>query len=147
MFTVDLTWNSTTAGQSKSATWSVSKITFTYALSDKDYFPGAEFDNSIPVSNSTPGISAEGGESFRCDAEAKLELLGDGQTVEMLYKGVLFNPFLADSDHVTVCAADSKKTNKIVPIAVGCALAGLLLIVIVAWLVGRKSKRSGYKEV
>jgi len=45
------------------------------------------------------------------------------------------------------CAADSK-TSQIVPIIVGACLAGLVIIVLVAYLIGRaRAKRQGYASV
>ena len=47
----------------------------------------------------------------------------------------------------TQCDADSKISN-IIPIAVGAALGALVLIVLIAYLVGRKrSQRGGYETV
>jgi lysosomal-associated membrane protein 1/2 len=47
----------------------------------------------------------------------------------------------------TDCAADND-VNNIVPIAVGCALAGLVIIVLIAYLIGRsRTNRSGYQSV
>ena len=43
---------------------------------------------------------------------------------------------------VKVCDADSSSSrSKVVPIAVGCALAGLVIIVLVAYLIGRFRSR------
>lgn len=39
------------------------------------------------------------------------------------------------------------KSNDIVPIAVGCALAGLVLIVLIAYVIGRRKSHSGYEKV
>lgn len=41
----------------------------------------------------------------------------------------------------------SPKSNDIVPIAVGCALAGLVLIVLIAYVIGRRKSHSGYEKV
>ena len=41
----------------------------------------------------------------------------------------------------------SSKNNDIVPIAVGCALAGLVLIVLIAYVIGRRKSHSGYEKV
>ena len=46
----------------------------------------------------------------------------------------------------TQCSAD-EKTNSIVPIAVGAALAGLVVIVLIAYLIGRRRNRKGYESV
>lgn len=47
----------------------------------------------------------------------------------------------------TECAAD-EDTSSVVPIAVGAALAGLVIIVLIAYLIGRrKSRQLGYESV
>ena len=45
-----------------------------------------------------------------------------------------------------VCAAD-QTTSNIVPIAVGAALAGLVVIVLIAYLIGRRKNKKGYESV
>ena len=48
---------------------------------------------------------------------------------------------------VTECPSDDD-SNSIVPIAVGAALAGLVVIVLIAYLIGRRrSRRQGYESV
>jgi len=44
------------------------------------------------------------------------------------------------------CPEDSRISN-IVPIAVGAALAGLVVIVLVAYLIGRRRTKRGYESV
>jgi hypothetical protein len=48
----------------------------------------------------------------------------------------------------TDCPADKVITSDIVPIAVGCALAALVIVVLVAYLIGRRRARQrGYQSV
>ncbi|VDO20095.1 unnamed protein product [Haemonchus placei] len=50
-------------------------------------------------------------------------------------------------DQVEQCLLDSR-TSDIVPIIVGACLAGLVVIVLVAYLIGRaRAKRQGYASV
>lgn len=52
--------------------------------------------------------------------------------------------FLSD---IYECSAD-EKSNSIVPIVVGASLAGLVVIVLIAYLIGRRrSRRTGYESV
>ena len=44
------------------------------------------------------------------------------------------------------CTADTKVSN-LVPIIVGAALAGLVLIVLIAYLIGRSRNKRGYESV
>ena len=41
----------------------------------------------------------------------------------------------------------TNKPSDIIPIAVGCALAGLVLIVLIAYVIGRRKSHSGYQKV
>ena len=57
---------------------------------------------------------------------------------------IINSNFITD---VVECPADTN-TNSLVPIAVGAALAGLVVIVLIAYLIGRKrSRQSGYEQV
>jgi len=47
---------------------------------------------------------------------------------------------------VTECK-DDRAISNLVPIIVGAALGGLILIVLVAYLIGRKRSRRGYEQV
>ncbi|XP_042206566.1 lysosome-associated membrane glycoprotein 1-like [Homarus americanus] len=58
------------------------------------------------------------------------------------FNEVINEPDFGASTH---CAAD--KTSDIVPIAVGCALAGLVVIVLIAYLVGRRRRSGAYQSV
>jgi lysosomal-associated membrane protein 1/2 len=52
-----------------------------------------------------------------------------------------------DFGYATECDADFTNSD-IVPIAVGCALAALVVIVLIAYLIGRKrSRQKGYQSV
>lgn len=47
---------------------------------------------------------------------------------------------------VTECE-DDRAVSNLVPIIVGAALGGLILIVLIAYLIGRKRSRRGYEQV
>lgn len=92
-------------------------------------------------------FSVSEGKSYLCKAEQKVKLNDTYlHTWQLQYEA-----FRSKSDHKFAsaedCAAD-QKTSDIVPIAVGCALAALVVIVLVAYLIGRKrSARQGYQTV
>lgn len=92
--------------------------------------------------------------SYRCNSEESIQLDFDGIT----NRGVLrfahvqmeaFRTLINDEFSAAVdCAADKVITSDIVPIAVGCALAALVVIVLVAYLIGRRRARQrGYQSV
>ena len=45
------------------------------------------------------------------------------------------------------CSADTVGTSKLVPIIVGSALAVLVILVLVAYIIGRRKHRPGYQQV
>lgn len=49
-----------------------------------------------------------------------------------------------------VCAAEECRVdqeNMLIPIIVGAALAGLVLIILIAYLIGRKRTHAGYQTI
>jgi lysosomal-associated membrane protein 1/2 len=46
-----------------------------------------------------------------------------------------------------VCKADVDKNSNLIPIIVGACLAVLVVIVLVAYLIGRRRNRNGYQSV
>ena len=47
----------------------------------------------------------------------------------------------------TICSADVKKDSNLIPIIVGGCLAALVIIVLVAYIIGRRRSRDGYQSV
>jgi lysosomal-associated membrane protein 1/2 len=88
------------------------------------------------------------GKSYKCNHQEKLEMSSGSVT----WKDVQVQAFMnADSDGKygtqQVCAEDDT-TSDVVPIAVGCALIALVIIVLIAYIVGRKiSRQKGYQSV
>ena len=50
-------------------------------------------------------------------------------------------------DSTTTAGPTTPKPSDVIPIAVGCALAGLVLIVLIAYVIGRRKSHSGYEKV
>jgi len=123
--------------------WSLSKIT----LKIGDEKAMAEDKNKKGVN----GIKAQAGNPFQCKAEQKIELTGDfNATIEM--ENLKVQPFMDKNSNndfgpkAEVCEADHS-TNNIVPIAVGAALAALVILVLVMYLIGRRKHQRGYQTV
>jgi len=91
-------------------------------------------------------------------------LLCECQNSQTLANGilslVLLKTYLLTETHLIAdkfpCPQDTPTTasptkpsgnNDIVPIAVGCALAGLVLIVLIAYIIGRRKSHRGYEKV
>jgi len=58
----------------------------------------------------------------------------------------IIDSLLCSAVLVTDCKDDLAISN-LVPIIVGAALGGLILIVLIAYLIGRKRSRRGYEQV
>ncbi|XP_034251954.1 lysosome-associated membrane glycoprotein 1-like [Thrips palmi] len=87
-------------------------------------------------------------QSFHCTREQNLTLTNDGSKInaELFLSSVQLQAFHIENTAVfsapQYCELD---TPDIVPIAVGCALAALVIVVLVAYLVGRRrSQARGY---
>ncbi|XP_072180386.1 lysosome-associated membrane glycoprotein 1-like [Diadema setosum] len=115
------------------------------------------YDNNLPdakkkgqnmtVTFKDTHIEAERNTSYQCIAEQKYT----AGPVEFVFSDAKMQPFAEYSDgkmgSPSPCPADTK-FNNIVPIAVGCALAGLVIIVLIAYLIGRqRSSKTGYESV
>lgn len=89
------------------------------------------------------------GKSYMCNKVTKLNL-NDKSGFELIFTDLQYQAFKTgnskDFGDANECAAD-EETNSIVPIAVGAALAGLVIIVLIAYLIGRKRSRAGYEQV
>jgi len=76
----------------------------------------------------------------------------DEQNVKLTTSDVRYKAFNTDAapkfeGNVAECPAD-EETSSVVPIAVGAALAGLVVIVLIAYLIGRRrSRKTGYESV
>lgn len=58
-----------------------------------------------------------------------------------------YNEIPGEKDFVDSIHCTADNTSDVVPIAVGCALAGLVVIVLIAYLVGRRRRSAAYQSV
>lgn len=96
------------------------------------------------------------GHSYECEKSHSLPLESANSTdynVTVEFNKVKVQPFENDGKEASAtnsCPSgeNTPKSSSIVPIAVGCALAGLIVIVLIAYLIGRrKSDSRGYQQV
>ncbi|XP_033122147.1 lysosome-associated membrane glycoprotein 2-like [Anneissia japonica] len=84
--------------------------------------------------------------TYQCNANQVVK----AGNANVTFSEVKLQPFADGANYpgeVDDCKADDSSSN-IVPIAVGCALAGLVIIVLIAYLIGRKrTKNVGYQTV
>jgi len=130
--------------------YELSSILFKYVV-EKDLFPDvadSELGPKLVFSSNRSDFSANKGNSYKCFADSKLTLSDDVAVEVSNYQA---QPFLADNeksfDTAIECEADIKGTSKLVPIIVGSALALLVIMVLVAYIIGRRKHRPGYQQV
>jgi len=131
----------------KNAYFELSSILFKYTIDPKT-FPNASQigDKTVMLGNLTE-FSAIKGNSYRCVATTSVDLNDD---VKLEFSNYQAQPFLGKStgfDTAVECAADTTGTSKLVPIIVGSALAVLVIMVLVAYIIGRRKHRPGYQQV
>ncbi|XP_065845364.1 salivary glue protein Sgs-3-like isoform X2 [Oscarella lobularis] len=87
------------------------------------------------------------GKQYKCNSQRSLALKEGDDKVTMDIKDALLSPFQPENsdDGVTPCQADKDKV--VIPIAVGCTLAALLLITVIAFVIGRSRSRGGYQTI
>ncbi|NXT58120.1 LAMP1 protein, partial [Pluvianellus socialis] len=134
------------------------RVTFRFALNasaEKFFLQGVNVSTTLPseakvpkfeaVNNSMSELRATVGNSYKCSAEENLQVT-DKALVNVF--NVQIQVFKIDGDKfgaVEECQLD--ENNMLIPIIVGAALAGLVLIVLIAYLIGRKRSHAGYQTI
>ncbi|XP_069858684.1 lysosome-associated membrane glycoprotein 1-like [Dipodomys merriami] len=107
--------------------------------------PDAEVPLFQASNNTLRALQATVGNSYKCNAEERLYVT---QAFSLNIFSVWVQAFRVDGDRfgsVEECLLDGN--NMLIPIAVGGALAGLVLIVLIAYLIGRKRSHAGYQTI
>nr|XP_012218240.1 PREDICTED: lysosome-associated membrane glycoprotein 1 [Linepithema humile] len=112
-------------------------------------FPNDDSNKTVTLVHVAPQFNTGLSNSYRCFKEQILNLTLEGrnETIGHLkVSNLQFQAFRGDNSTVFGLAQDcSFNTPDIVPITVGCALAGLVVVVLIAYLVGRRrSQARGY---
>lgn len=133
-------------GKGNKASWKVASVQLVANLSDETYFNRSAETGVVEFSGQEANWSSANNNGYTCAQTKEVELRSvDGQVAVFSYSRLHLNPF--NSSSLTDCL-DANKVNRIVPIAVGAALAFLLLLVLVAYIINRAtSKRRGYEKV
>lgn len=101
---------------------------------------------SFSASNySLKALQASVGNSYKCNSEEHIFVTN---SLALNVFSVQVQAFRVESDRfgsVEECVQDGN--NMLIPIAVGGALAGLVLIVLIAYLIGRKRSHAGYQTI
>ncbi|KOX72240.1 Lysosome-associated membrane glycoprotein 1 [Melipona quadrifasciata] len=110
-------------------------------------FPNPTSNASVTLVHEAPDFAVKLSNSYRCLKQQMLNLIENNANKTFGYltiSGFQFQAFKVDNSTVfgLDCAFD---TPDVVPIAVGCALAGLVIIVLIAYLIGRhRNQNHGY---
>ncbi|KAM9264875.1 lysosome-associated membrane glycoprotein 1 [Cariama cristata] len=139
-------------------TFEKTRVIFRFALNastEKFFLQGVNVSTTLPSeakvpkfeasNNSMSELSATVGNSYKCSAEENLQVT-DKALVNVF--NVQVQVFKIDGDKfgaVEECQLD--ENNMLIPIIVGAALAGLVLIVLIAYLIGRKRSHAGYQTI
>jgi len=127
----------------------ISKIDVTYAEKDEE----GVLSVNDPVTISVAGNflkSGSGGDYYMCNNNKTL--IDNQNGITLSATNLKYKAFNKDSDvsfdkSATECPED-EDTSSVVPIAVGAALAGLVVLVLIAYLIGRRrSRATGYESV
>lgn len=124
------------------------------ASSSRFFLQGIQLDMNLPeardptfkASNSSlRELQATVGNSYKCNAEEHIRVT---ETFSVNIFKVWVQAFQVEGNKfgsVEECQLD--ENNMLIPIAVGGALAGLVLIVLIAYLIGRKRSHAGYQTI
>lgn len=144
--------------KSNKDSWVFNNISVTIKKANAISMIGAanSFSGTQNFTSNTNGVSYMGqkGSAFRCDQTKELDLAtnANNTSIKVTFTKVQVQPFSNNGTAAKVVMCPSgetqPKSSSIVPIAVGCALAGLIVIVLIAYLIGRrKSDGRGYQQV
>lgn len=134
------------------------RLTFRFAQNasiEKYFLHGIDISITLPseaeemkynvTNNSLSELKATVGKSFKCVAE---ETIWVSETASVNVFDVQLQAFKFEGNKfgaVEECQLD--ENNMLIPIIVGAALAGLVLIVLIAYLIGRKRSHAGYQTI
>jgi lysosomal-associated membrane protein 1/2 len=137
-------------------TYSVSNITLKYTLdAATSDATSAKPVTVVLVENGADFLKADLNHSLTCGTTKDVFLTGpelpkDTKVVLAIEK-IQMQAYMTKENNSTFSdseSCDASSTRDIVPIAVGCALVGLVVIVLVAYLIGRRrSRQQGYQSV
>ncbi|XP_010180775.1 PREDICTED: lysosome-associated membrane glycoprotein 1, partial [Mesitornis unicolor] len=139
-------------------TFEKTRVIFHFALNtsaEKFFLQGVTVSTTLPSeakvpkfeasNNSMSELRATVGNSYKCSAEENLQVT-DKALVNVF--NVQIQVFKIDGDKFgTVEECQLDENNMLIPIIVGAALAGLVLIVLIAYLIGRKRSHAGYQTI
>ncbi|XP_064639578.1 lysosome-associated membrane glycoprotein 1-like isoform X2 [Lineus longissimus] len=122
-------------------------ISLTYHLNEQQ-FPGHGGNpaEALMITNNEAHFKVSVGKSYKCKTKVEIDMGGDARLDTYNLQVEAFKTSNGtDFDESSECAADG--TSGIVPIAVGAALAALVVIVLIAYIIGRRKRYQGYEAL
>jgi len=94
--------------------------------------------------------------SYQCNSKTTIDAFSTNANASLSsieFENLRIQPFIDQSQKfddfadAEICSADDEKSSNLVPIIVGASLAVLVIIVLVAYMIGRRRGRNGYQSV
>ncbi|XP_028904024.1 lysosome-associated membrane glycoprotein 1 [Ornithorhynchus anatinus] len=133
-------------------------LTFQFGMNEtttKFFLEGIHLRTALPpdakemwfdaANTSLKALQATVGNSYRCNTEESVRVTKDCSVNIFTVQAQAFRVEGGKFGPVEECQLD--ENNMLIPIAVGAALAGLVLIVLIAYLIGRKRSHAGYQTI
>lgn len=135
----------------KTKKWTVPKVTAVFMTNDTSEFKHAEEHIIRATADGTKRFgSRKSGTNYICNDGIKVTM---SNGVTAAFEDLVLQPFSTKSkledegDHCPADKKDDDDDDNTVPIAVGAALGGLVLVVLIAYIVGRRRSNRGYEQV
>jgi len=141
--------------------WELSGISLERQITAEDFPGAADEGKTIRINGSLPGLSHVSiavNKSLSCrsvveSSDFSAQVAASNETYKVTatalgYKFEAFNTGATTDEQLqdgAQCSQDD--TSDLIPLAVGVALAGLVLIVLISYLVGRRRRASAYQSV
>ncbi|XP_048588703.1 lysosome-associated membrane glycoprotein 1 [Nematostella vectensis] len=107
----------------------------------------ANFTGVVEARANDSSILVKKGYSYLCEKEDSINL---GSDVLLIFKSIKVQPFSDEFGEFVNCEEKNNQkdgTDNVVPLVVGCVLAGLVLILIITYCVGKHRKQHGYENM
>jgi len=133
------------------STYDLASVELNYTI-DNDTFPDAVVGTRQSMSLEVDMFKTPEKKKYQCVAAKKIfgndslvDAIVELDTYSLTFEAFRNSTSMAFEGNAQVCEEDT--VSQLVPIIVGAALGGLILVVLVAYLIGRKRSRRGYESV
>lgn len=139
-------------------------VTFNFKMDSNSMYHMNSFSLEAEINNTLINVTQvvskywpegmDNSKSYRCNT-TEILYSNDNATASLLTELTMWDVLLEAFQNTTQAkfsnsvmeCKDDRAVSNLVPIIVGAALGGLILIVLIAYLIGRKRSRRGYEQV